>query len=105
MTEELHIGDDGTILVFTILEDNVPAPISDATTKTIKFEKPDGTTFSKTADFLTDGSDGKLKYVTAEADFDTAGVWRVQAFVELSDWYGNSSIATLRVYPNIVITI
>jgi len=101
MTEELHIGDTGTVLLFTILEDNVPAPISDATTKKVKFRKPDGTSIERDVDFLTDGTDGKLKYVTASSDFDQAGVWELQAYVELSDWTGRSSIASLRVYDNL----
>lgn len=101
MTEELHIGDTGTIMIFTILEDNVPAPISGATTKKVKFEKPDGTTVEKDVEFYTDGSDGKLKYTTLVTDLDQAGVWRVQAYVVLPDWTGRSSISNMRVYPNI----
>lgn len=76
--------------------------LSDATVKNLVFKRPSGETFVKAADYVTDGADGKLKYVTVDAD-DTmpAGAWRIQAEVVKPDYEGRSRPALYYVYANL----
>lgn len=77
-----RIGDVGTVFETTIVDqDDLVVDISLATTKTLKFRKPDASTATKTASFVTDGTDGKLKYTTVTNDLDQAGDWKAQAVV------------------------
>lgn len=71
--------------------------ISDATTKTIKYREPDGTTGSWTG--VLDGTD-HLYYDSEENDL-AAGRWKVQLYVVTPDgaWHGN--IGTFTVAGNI----
>jgi hypothetical protein len=53
------------------------------TKKDMRFIKPGGAELIKTSvPFSTDGKDGKIEYVTASGDLDTAGVWKVQAILK-----------------------
>lgn len=77
-------NDVGTIFIITIVDDNGDAvDISGATTKNIKFLKPDETAVTKTADFTTDGSDGKIQYETVDQDLIPAGLWHIQGYVDI----------------------
>ena len=98
-SNELHVGDVGIPLTLTITEDSVAVDVSAATT-TITFTQPDDTVVTKTGVFVTDGTDGQVKYVV-EADFlSLSGWWRMQAFVDWGDTEYYSDIAEFRVYPN-----
>lgn len=85
--EELHVGDEGTIIRLKLYDGDDVVDISPASGQTmqLKFKKPSGTVVAKDAVFTTDGTDGQLQYVT-EADsaniLDEAGEWLVQALVE-----------------------
>ena len=60
---EIHVGDIGTVFTLTIKDGSSVIDLSGATTKQIILRKPDRVTSStKTASFVTDGSDGKIKY-------------------------------------------
>lgn len=52
--------------------------IQDATTKEIIFKTPGGSTVTKTADFVSGGGDGMLRYVSQAADFTEVGMWLAQ---------------------------
>lgn len=53
--------------------------ISGASGLTMKFVKPDGTVVAHVAEFVTNGEDGLVQYVTQEDDLDVAGRWQVEA--------------------------
>lgn len=56
--------------------------VSTATAITLKFKKPvSGNTVTATAVFVTDGTNGQVKYVPDNTFLDEAGVWLVQADV------------------------
>ena len=65
---EIHKNDIGTRLEITVMDGSSAVDISGATTKQIKLEKPGGSTVAKDGTFTTDGSDGKIYYVTQEGD-------------------------------------
>lgn len=82
--EEVHVGDIGTDFDATFLSQCDPRTILDisaATTKEMIFKKPDGTKLTKAGTFVTDGSDGILRYTTISGDLDQAGWWEVEGHV------------------------
>lgn len=103
MPAEIHLGDVGTTIQITISDGTNAVDISAATVKNIIFVDPDDASQTKAGTFVTDGTDGKLKYVT-EVDFlDLVGVWQVQVDLQ---WAGgnhwHSSVGEFRVHPNLV---
>lgn len=102
---DAHIGDIGTVITLTIVDqDGTAVDVSTATTKEIHLQPPSGDAVQKTASFTTDGSDGKIYYTTASAsDLNVAGTWEAQAYVVLSG--GNtwkSTIKEFKVRANLV---
>lgn len=99
---EVRLNDIGTVIELTIKDENDSAvDISGASTKQYIFRKPGGSALVKTADFVTDGTDGKLKYTTASGDLNTAGDWQVQAFVDFGATEWRSDIKNFMVHPNL----
>ena len=85
MTIYAHNGDIGTVFELTIVDtDEVPIDVSTAIVKYIYFQDPTGARMRKTATFTTDGTDGKIQYVTIAGDIDEVGTWQVQGYVETS---------------------
>jgi hypothetical protein len=74
--------------------------LSVASSKKIVFERPNNTTFEKTALFATDGTDGKIYYTTTADDLDQSGLWQLQASVVLGGFTGLSSRVNMRVEKN-----
>ena len=95
--KELHLGDVGTIIRVTVMEDGEVVPIDSATVKKIKFTKPSGTIVLKDAEFTTDGTDGKLQYITLANDLDELEVWEARPYVELTAWKGHGTKFSFRV--------
>ncbi len=65
-------------------QDGVVKDISTATVKTIKFCKPDGTEVEEAGTFVTDGTDGVLKYKSVTGFLSLAGLWKYQGHVVVS---------------------
>ena len=85
MTIYVHNGDIGTVFELTIVDtDDTAVDVSTAAVKYIYFQDPTGTRMRKTATFTTDGTDGKIEYVTIAGDIDEVGTWQVQGYVETS---------------------
>lgn len=84
MAAVVHLNDVGTVFELTVIDqDDVVVNISAATTREIVFQKPDGTTVTKTAVVVTDGTDGKMKYISLAGDLDVPGLWHAQAIVTI----------------------
>jgi hypothetical protein len=100
-TEEIHVGDIGTVFKITFKDGTSIIDISGATTKNIIFCKPDGTKATKAGTFTTDGTDGILQYTTVTGDLNIQGVWKIQGFITTTSgsWY--SSIGYFEVYKNV----
>lgn len=99
---QIHVGNQNVDFVITITEDCVPIDISAATSKLIYFTKPSGSTLVKTAIFVTDGTDGQIHYSTVSGDLDEAGIWKIQAAIELGTGsLYNSIIKTFKVFCNL----
>jgi hypothetical protein len=100
-SEEIHVNDIGNTFTITLKDGTAVVDISTATTKSIIFGKPDGTTLTKTAGFVTDGSDGKINYSSVSGDLNIPGIWSIQAHVVLSSGNWKTDIAHFDVHDNI----
>jgi hypothetical protein len=101
MASQIHVGDIGTTLIVTILEDGSVVDISSASSLQIIIKKPDATTLTKTGVFTTDGTDGKMQYVSIAGDFDQSGNYRIQGKVNLSSGNYSSSVGAFKVHCNL----
>lgn len=98
--QEVHIGDIGSTFICTIEEDGTVVDLATATDLKIYMKTPTETkTFD--ASLYTDGTDGKIKYVTVEGDIDLAGEWQIQAGANIGGWQGRSSVEKFEVYANL----
>lgn len=84
MSQNLHVGDVGTILKVYCKDGETAVDVSTAiVTKNLLLEDPDGTVTTKAAGFFTDGTDGILTYTLIAGDLHTKGEWTVQPQVVL----------------------
>lgn len=98
----IHVGDVGTQFRVTVQDCNSTViDISDATTTEIIFKKPNGDTITQTAYFLTDGSDGIIRYIAASGDLDTTGSWKIQSHIITPSGEWNSEFKTFKVHRNL----
>lgn len=104
--EQAHVNDIGTVFRVTIYDTtstggSTVADVSDTTTRTLYFGRPDGSTFARSAVFTNDGTDGKIEYTTADGDLDVAGTWSIQAYVVNPAGSWNSTVGNFRVFENL----
>lgn len=101
-TQFCQVQDVGIQIVITVLDqNNNPVDISQAATTTIKFLYPDGTTKDFNANFYTDGTDGRLVYNTTTDDLSQAGLYQVQAKINMFGAPKSTSLGQLQVNGNI----
>lgn len=98
--ETVQANAEGVDIILTIIEDGAPLNLANATTKEIVLKGPDGDASAKTADFVTDGVDGKITYTTVEGDLDVAGVWQAQGNIALGGRF-RTSIGRFAVRENL----
>jgi len=102
MACEIHLNDIGTEFRVEVQDCNENAlNISTATTKQLIFKKPDGVTLTKDADFVTTGSDGLIKYVSASGDLDALGTWKIQSYIDMPSGKWRSEFKTFKVHRNL----
>jgi hypothetical protein len=105
--QEIHISDIGTVFEVTVVERNPitclneAVDISSATLREMRFKKPSLAVVVQTAVFTTDGTDGKIQYVSVADDLDQSGDWKLQGYVEMPLWQGYTSIGQFEVAPNL----
>ncbi len=90
------------ILVYVLDQLANQANISAASSLRFRFLRPDGTTFNRTANFLTNGADGGIYYLVTDTDFVQAGAWQVQASFVLAGDQKTTNWGPFLVSPNIV---
>lgn len=106
-TQDIRLYDKGTEFIVEISECDdagyTPIDISAASARKIIFEKPDATILKVDASFVTDGTDGKIKYITIgdpesqTGDLDQEGKWKIQGRVELPGGTWSSAIGSFYV--------
>ena len=96
-----HMGDVGTVFEQTIVDqDGQVVDISAATVMEITFQRPDGASFTRAAERSTDGTDGKMRYVTAAEDLDAFGTWWWQGRVVLTTGQWHTDVHEFEVEAN-----
>ena len=101
--QEIRVGDIGTVLEVELLENcGDGLPVNTAVVKSITVVRPDKTSFTRDADFTTDGTDGKIHITTIATDLTMAGTYYIQAYTKLASWKGNSGIGDFKVFKNLV---
>ena len=99
---EIHVGDIGTSFEVTLVDSNGAIfPVATATTMNILFKKPGGTTLTKAGAWVTDGLDGKIKYVSVSGDLDQPGDWVLQAYISKPGFTGHSGKSYFEVFSNL----
>jgi hypothetical protein len=98
---EIRKNDYGTPFTATIQDNGSVVDISTATTKQFIFKKPDGTVLTKSALFVTDGSDGQLTYSTVSGDLDMVGFWKLQAYVVTNAGQWRTDFYKFHVFDNL----
>lgn len=96
-------GDFGTKLRITAKDNGTVVDISSSTARTIYLRKANvaKTILTKTAVLSTDGSDGKLEYITVADDVDAEGPWGIQGEVVLPSGTFRTAIGSFNVGPKI----
>lgn len=84
-----YVGDIGTILIIDVCND-----ITTATLMALDVTKPDGTTDRWVGSLSGSTS---IQYVIEADDFDQAGEYRVQSYVEMPTWSGHGGTTQFRV--------
>tara|TARA_Y100000034_G_C6819933_1_gene369157 strand:+ start:753 stop:1061 length:309 start_codon:yes stop_codon:yes gene_type:complete len=98
---EIHINDIGTIFTITVKDGSSTVNISSASTKQVILKKPSGTKLEKDAAFVTDGTDGQMKYTIVSGDLDETGTYKLQGYLVISDGTFYTDITSFKVYRNL----
>lgn len=101
MASEIHKGDIGTKLLVTVTDDGSIVDISSASSLSIFIKKPNGTILTRVGTLETDGTDGKMYYITVPGDLDAAGAYKIQGQVVLPSGSYYTSTATFKVHCNL----
>lgn len=78
-----------------------PLNISSASATYLLFLRPDGTSFNRIANFVTNGYDGGIYYLTTESDFTQVGNWQLQASFSLAGDLKTTRWSSFQVASNI----
>ena len=103
MTTDLHLLDEGTVLRFTIKEGSAALDVSSATVLTLKLKRKDKTIQEHDMVFTTDGTDGKVEYVTLTGDIPAGnkGKWQAQVYLEMPGGKWHTSKVDVEVDDNV----
>jgi len=91
----------GVTIETTVKENGVAISIASASTKNFKVLKPSGSVVTWAGSFVTDGTDGKLKYVTLTNDLDELGVYRFQVEFVIGSFNGRTEVGEFTVQENV----
>lgn len=98
----IHLGDVGTIIQITITDCSGTAiDISNATNIEFVFKKPSGASITRTGLFVTDGTDGLVKYTLIADDIDEIGTWKIQVNITASNGSWSSCFESFKVHRNL----
>jgi hypothetical protein len=82
--QSAQVADAGIRLIVQVLNpDGTPVNVAPADELIIKLLNPDGTSQDFTAQILNAGDDGRIYYDTAVADLAEAGLYQIQAKVDM----------------------
>ncbi len=101
MPSQIHQNDTVQFIV-TISNDNGVVNISTANITQLIFQRPlTCGNLVVNANFLTDGSDGNISYITQSGDLGIVGLYKLQAYVQIGPSGWRSNIVDLKVSRNL----
>jgi len=100
---EIHERDYGWRINITIKDqDGAIKDLSSCSSVQILLSRPNNSaTISKTASFVSDGSDGQIYYIFDYEDIDMSGTWQLQVQLNFPNAVLRSNIEKLKVYRNL----
>lgn len=98
---EIHVGDIGTSFQVTVNDQSGIVDLSNVDNMYILFRKPDDSFKQVVPNLLTDGTDGKIQYVTQAGDLDQFGTWQIQARVVFGTDVYSTDIQRFKVLRNL----
>lgn len=103
MAEGFQVGMVGAAVIITC---STPAGViidlSSASGLEMEMRRPDGTTLDKAATLHTDGTDGKLKYLTLLGDFNGPGEYFAQGRFTRGSFTGPTQQVSFKVFANVI---
>ena len=92
----IRVGQIGVVFTLTLKQVDANGAItvmnlasaSGATDKQVLILRPDGTTLTKNASFVTDGTNGQIRATSAAGELNGAGKYRGQAYVKTTSFEG-----------------
>ena len=103
LSDFVQVDDDGIIIRVTVKENDkvTPVDLSTATSILIYLYRPDGALISGSATFTTDGSDGKIEYITQTNDLSVQGMYKIQARYMIGGHSKKTNTSNFLVEPNL----
>lgn len=99
---EIHVGDVGSRFLMTIYnQQSGIVDLSEATSLTLVFRNSAGDVSNKTAELLTDGTDGVMYYQFQTGDIDIDGQWGCQGVLQFGAELLHTNIVDFTVYKNL----
>jgi hypothetical protein len=97
-----HVGDVNTAFTMLVRDKNGLVNLATVTSKTMRFKPPTGDPVDVEADFVTDGTDAKIRYRVTDPTFlYEAGTWKLQYTVQFPDGRFHTSIHEFPVDGNL----
>lgn len=97
MADKFYVGDEGTDIIIEAGED-----ISAASVIKIKYKKPDDSTGEWEAEYyddpLSEFTNSALKYTVLTDDWDQAGNWYTNPYIEMGTWKGHGETDTFKLH-------
>jgi len=100
-SDEIHVGDVGTVFEITIQDGSTIVDLTGYTKVDIILKKPEAVKETKVGVVDGDPTTGIVRYTTITGDLDTEGTWQIQAYVEIPGFSGSSDIGCFEVYANL----
>lgn len=102
LDSDIQVGVINLVIRTVIMERGLVVDLSTATIKQLVLKSPKGIIQIKAAIFTTDGRDGMIQYTTTSInDLNESGTWQVQAYLEMPDFVGYSTISSFLVNANL----
>lgn len=105
MSAEIHQVDADIMILINILDENsnpIDLTAVDVLNVDLVFKKPDCTTITRRASFVTTGEDGKVRYMLLAEDLNQSGRWSVQGYVNVTSGVWHTNIQRFKVEPNLL---
>jgi hypothetical protein len=99
MEREVRVGDIGTIFQITVRDSTNVVNLSNATSISLVFKKPNKQIITRSAAVAGDGTGGIVTYTSKEGDFDIKGNYQMQITIVSSSGAWSSNIVGFQVYP------